>query len=97
MADCEGVWLSTPVTLDGVNITGANTAALDLDIDIMVSKRLGVKLLLLEVLPGLRAIDLEAGELVGDVGHRVCFACIDKACVQSQSAYLAAETPLSWE
>lgn len=97
MADGEGVWLSTPVTLDGVNITGANTAALDLDIDIIVSERLGVELLLLEVLPGLRAVDLEAGELLGDVGHRVCFAYAVKASAQSQSAYLAAGTPLSWE
>lgn len=84
MADGEGVGLSTPVTLDGVDITGANTAALDLDIDIIVSKRLGVKLLLLEVLPGLRAIDLEAGELLGDVGHRACVLY-----VQSKRVYKA--------
>lgn len=84
MADGQRVGLSTPITLDGVDVTGANTAALDLDIDIIVFKRLGVKLLLLEVLPGLRAVDLEAGELLGDVGHRVFLACAVKTCVQSQ-------------
>lgn len=71
MADGQRIGLSTPVALDGVNVTGANTAALDLDVDIIISKGLRVKLLLLEVLPGLGAVDLEAGELLGDVGHRV--------------------------
>lgn len=90
MADGQRVGLGTPVALDGVNITGADTAALNLDIDVVVSEGLRVELLLLEVLPGLGAVDLEAGELLGDVGHRDYDECAVEVCVKNQSARSAA-------
>lgn len=90
MTDGQRVGLSTPVTLDGVNITGADTAAFNLDIDVVISEGLRVELLLLEVLPGLGAVDLEAGELLGNVGHRDCDERAVEVCVESQSARSAA-------
>jgi hypothetical protein len=69
VADSQGVGLRTPVTTDGVDIAGADTAALDLDVNVVVAEGLGVELLLVELLPGLGAVDLEAAELLGVRRH----------------------------
>ena len=58
--------LLAPTATDCVDIATADTAALDLDIDVVVTKRLGLELVLVELGPGLGAVDLEAGELFGD-------------------------------
>jgi hypothetical protein len=60
--------LLAPASADGVDVTAADTAALDLDIDIVVTERLGLELVLVEFEPGLGPINLESGELLG-VGH----------------------------
>jgi hypothetical protein len=48
-----------------VDIAAADTAGLDLDVDVVVAKRPRLELVLVEFGPGVRSIDLEAGELVG--------------------------------
>jgi hypothetical protein len=66
VADSKRVRAATPVSADGMTITGANTAALDLDVDIVLAKRTRLERVLLEVGPVLGAGGLEALELVGD-------------------------------
>lgn len=68
MTDGQRIRLGAPVASDGMNIAGADTAAFNLDINIVVVERLGVKLQLVDFLPGVGTLDLEAGELFG-VGH----------------------------
>jgi hypothetical protein len=64
MANSQGEGLVTPSTRDGVNITTADTAALDLDLNIVVSERLHIELLLVKLCPGLRRLDLEAAVFI---------------------------------
>ena len=56
--------LLSPASADGVYITATDTAALNLDIDIVVTKGLRLELILVELEPGLRSIDLEPSELL---------------------------------
>lgn len=74
VADGQRVRALTPVTADGMTVAGADTAALDLDINVMVAKGTGLEGVLLEVGPVLGAGRLETLELVGDRhdGGRVC-------------------------
>jgi hypothetical protein len=65
VTDSEGEVLLAPSSGDGVHIATADTAALNLDIDVVVAKRLGLELVLVEFEPCVRTIDLEAGELLG--------------------------------
>jgi hypothetical protein len=55
-----------------VHIAAADAAALDLNVDVVVAKRLGLELVLVEVEPGLGSVDLEPGELFrirhGEIG-----------------------------
>jgi hypothetical protein len=62
----ERIRAAAPVTADGVAIAGADTAALDLDVDIVLAKGTGLKRVLLEVGPVLGAGGLKALELVGN-------------------------------
>jgi outer membrane protein W len=64
VANGEGEVLLAPSSGDGVDITAADTAALNLDIDVVVAERLGLELVLVEFQPRVRSIDLEAGELL---------------------------------
>lgn len=66
VADSERVGAVTPVAADGVTVTGADTAAFDLDVDIVLAKGTRLEGVLLEVGPVLGAGGLEALELVGD-------------------------------
>ena len=66
VADSERVRAGTPVAADGVTITGADTTALDLDVNIVLAKGTRLEGVLLEVGPVLGAGGLEALELVGD-------------------------------
>jgi hypothetical protein len=66
VADSKRVRAFTPVSADGMAITGANTTALDLDVYIVLAKGTGLKRVLLEVGPVLGAGGLEALELIGD-------------------------------
>jgi hypothetical protein len=66
VANSKRVRAFTPVSADGMAITGANTAALDLDVYIVLAKGTGLKRVLLEVGPVLGAGGLEALELIGD-------------------------------
>ena len=66
VADSERVGAVTPVAADGVTVTGADTTALDLDVDIVLAKRTRLERVLLEVGPVLGAGGLEALELIGD-------------------------------
>ena len=64
--------LLSPASTDGVYITAADTAALNLDVDIVVTEGLRLELILVELEPGLRSVDLEPSELLG-VRHGKCF------------------------
>ncbi len=64
MTDCEREVLSSPTTRDRVNITATNTARRDLDINVVVAKRLERELAFVEVSPRLRRVDLETGCLI---------------------------------
>lgn len=59
----ERIRTGAPVTADGVPITGADTTALNLDIDIIVAQRSWLPRVLLEVQPVISTGRLEAGEL----------------------------------
>lgn len=63
MSDNQRELLLSPATRDSVDVTAADTAALDLNVDIVVTKGLGVELVLVEFGPAVRALDLEAREL----------------------------------
>lgn len=66
VAYSERIRATAPVAADGVTITGADTTALDLDVDIVLAKGTGLKRVLLEVGPVLGAGGLKALELVGN-------------------------------
>jgi hypothetical protein len=66
VAYSERIRATAPIAADGVTITGANTTALDLDVDIVLAKGTGLKRVLLEVGPVLGAGGLKALELVGN-------------------------------
>lgn len=80
VADGQRVWAVTPVAVDGVLVAGADTAGLDLDVDIVVAKGTRLPRALLEIQPVLLAGGLEAFELVGvshfeigdDEDERIC-------------------------
>lgn len=63
-----------PIAADGVAITGTDTAALCLDIDIIVAKGSGLPRALLKLEPLASAGGLEAGKLVGNC-HLELFSC----------------------
>lgn len=65
VADSERVRAASPVAGDGVHVAGADTAALDLDVDIVRAKGAGGPGVLLELKPILRRGGLEARELFG--------------------------------
>jgi len=56
--------LLSPSTADSVQITGANTTSLDLNINIEIAKWLWSQLIQLEIGPVLRILNLEALESV---------------------------------
>lgn len=62
VADGKRVGHRSPVPAERVHIAGANTAALDLDVDIVVAKRSGLPTALLQILPFLSTRGLEAAE-----------------------------------
>lgn len=70
VADAEWPLEVAPAAGHCVHVGSADTAALDLNVDIMVLERLGRELLLLELLAGLGGVDAEAGECVR-VAHGV--------------------------
>ena len=65
MSDSQGELLLAPAAADGVEIAAADATGLDLDVDVVVAKGFGVKLILVKLVPCLGPIDLEARELVG--------------------------------
>jgi hypothetical protein len=69
VTDGERVRAVTPVTVDLVHVTGADTAALNLDINVLLVEGTGSKVILLEVGPVLKTGGLEARELLGVVDH----------------------------
>lgn len=64
--DGERVRAVAPVAADLVSVAGADTAALDLEIDVIVAKRSGLPRVLFEILPVVERGRLEALELFGD-------------------------------
>ena len=71
MAGGDRIYTYIPASIDSVQVARADTASFDLDIDIMFAERLDIKLLLMELGPGLGALDLETSELIG-VRHDDC-------------------------
>jgi hypothetical protein len=65
VANGEGELLLAPSAVDRVNIASAHSAALDLDIDVVVAEGLRLEFVLVELQPSIRSIDLETGELLG--------------------------------
>lgn len=63
VADGERVWAATPIAANGVQVTGADTAALNLDVDVVVAKGPGIPRVLFKLLPFLGTGSLEAREL----------------------------------
>lgn len=72
VADSEGVRAVTPIAVDLVHVAGADTAAFNLDIDILLVERARSEGVLLEVGPVLEAGGLVALELFGVVDHCGC-------------------------
>ena len=66
MSNSKRKLLLAPTAAEGVDITSTHTTALDLDVDVVVTEGLGLEFVLVELSPGLGAVDLEAGKLFGD-------------------------------
>lgn len=62
MTDAEREMLLSPPSTDRMQITGADTARLDLNINIVVAERLGLKFIEVKLSPFLRVLNLEAFE-----------------------------------
>lgn len=65
MSNGQGEVLVSPASADGVYITATHAAALDLDVDIMVTEGFWLELILVKFQPGLGSVDLESCELIG--------------------------------
>lgn len=65
VADSQRVRAAAPFAADGVQVAGADTAALNLDVDVVVAKGARGPRVLFKVLPFLGAGGLEARELFG--------------------------------
>ena len=63
VADGERVWAATPIAANGVQVTGADTTALNLDVNVVVAKRTGIPRVFFKFSPFLGTGGLEAGEL----------------------------------
>ena len=64
VADADGQWYLAPAAIDAVDVGATDTAALDLDVDIMVTELLGFELLFLELGPFLLIRDHETFESI---------------------------------
>ncbi len=64
MPYAEREMLLPPPSRNRMQVTRTNTTSLDLDIDIVVTERLWLKLIELELSPMLRILDLEALESI---------------------------------
>lgn len=62
MANAKREVLVSPSTTNGMQITCANTTGHDLDVNIVITKRLRLVLVLVEFGPGLGTKDLETSE-----------------------------------
>jgi hypothetical protein len=62
MTNAEREMLRAPSTTDGMNIRRANPTCLNLDVDVIITKRFWLELIFVELGPRLRPIDLESGE-----------------------------------
>lgn len=74
MTDAQREVLLSPTAADRVQIAGADSAGLNLDIDIVIAKGLGGQLVLVELGPLVGILDLETDKLLGDA-HDCCFVC----------------------
>jgi len=82
VSDGKGELLLAPSAGDGVQVATADAAGLNLNVNVVVAKGLGVKLVPVELIPRLGAIDLEARELVW-IGH--CGGGGDDGCECGQN------------
>jgi hypothetical protein len=64
MPNTQREMLLPPPSRNSMQITRANPTSLDLDIDVVVTERLGLELVQLELSPVLRILDLEALERI---------------------------------
>lgn len=71
VTDAERTLEVAPAAGDGVDVRPADAAALDLDVDIVILKRLGLELVAVELVPGLGRVNDEALESVW-VAHFEC-------------------------
>jgi hypothetical protein len=62
MTNAEREVLLAPATADCMNITCADSASFNLNVNVIITKRFWLKLVLVEFGPGIRPIDLEACE-----------------------------------
>jgi len=64
MPNTKGKMLLSPPARNSMQITRANPTRLDLNINIVITKRLRLELVQLEISPVLRVLDLEALECI---------------------------------
>jgi hypothetical protein len=64
MTNAQREVLLSPATADGVDITCANSTSFNLDVNVIITKRLWLELVLMEFSPCLRPVDLEACECI---------------------------------
>lgn len=76
VANSQGKVVAAPSAVDGVNVAAAHTAALNFDLNIVVTKRLRVKFPFREYRVGVGGVHLEALELV--------VLCHVKACCKNE-------------
>lgn len=62
MTNTEGEVLLAPTTADRMNVRGADATCFNLNVNVMITKRLWLKLGFVELRPGIRPFDLEARE-----------------------------------
>lgn len=86
--DGERVRAVAPVAANLVSVAGADTAAFDLEVDVIVAKRSGLPRVLFEILPVVERGRLEALELVGDRhgcgDERYATIAVWRLCTMSQ-------------
>lgn len=75
VTDTERTLEVTPAAGDGVNVGPAHAAALNLDVDVVIAKRLGLELVTVELVPGLGRVNDEALESLW-VAHFECWLVV---------------------
>jgi len=97
MPNTQWKMLLPPPSRNSVQITRTNPTSLDLDIDIVVTERLGLELVQLELSPVFRVLDLEALERIW-VNHFVLSSQLPQSTLQSNKiTVLVNRSSVNWK